>query len=99
MTHGDTTTYPRKASDFGFIPLSHVLEVAAAVVSTQRDWGNRVNRKNAKTKYTLERVGVEAFKAEVENRAGIQFGPVHPYEFTSRGDRFGWVEGSTASTT
>ena len=68
MTHGDTTTYPRKASDFGFIPLSHVLEVAAAVVSTQRDWGNRVNRKNAKTKYTLERVGVEAFKAEVESR-------------------------------
>ncbi|MFQ2125577.1 assimilatory sulfite reductase (NADPH) hemoprotein subunit [Aeromonas jandaei] len=93
MTHGDTSTYPRKASDFGFIPLSHVLEVAAAVVSTQRDWGNRVNRKNAKTKYTLERVGVEAFKAEVESRAGIQFGEVRPYEFTSRGDRFGWVEG------
>ncbi|MGY3806476.1 assimilatory sulfite reductase (NADPH) hemoprotein subunit [Aeromonas veronii] len=93
MTHGDTSTYPRKASDFGFIPLSHVLEVAAAVVSTQRDWGNRVNRKNAKTKYTLERVGVEAFKAEVESRAGILFGPVRPYEFTSRGDRFGWVEG------
>ena len=93
MTHGDTSTYPRKASDFGFIPLSHGLEVAAAVVSTQRDWGNRVNRKNAKTKYTLERVGVEAFKAEVESRAGIQFGEVRPYEFTSRGDRFGWVEG------
>ena len=93
MTHGDTSTYPRKASDFGFIPLSHVLEVAAAVVSTQRDWGNRVNRKNAKTKYTLERVGVEAFKAEVESRAGIPFAESRPYEFTSRGDRFGWVEG------
>ncbi|ELI6432192.1 assimilatory sulfite reductase (NADPH) hemoprotein subunit [Aeromonas salmonicida subsp. salmonicida] len=93
MTHGDTSTYPRKASDFGFIPLSHVLEVAAAVVSTQRDWGSRVNRKNAKTKYTLERVGVEAFKAEVENRAGIPFAESRPYEFTSRGDRFGWVEG------
>lgn len=93
MTHGDTSTYPRKASDFGFIPLSHVLEVAAAVVSTQRDWGNRVNRKNAKTKYTLERVGVEAFKAEVERRAGIPFAESRPYEFTSRGDRFGWVEG------
>ncbi|OYD21285.1 assimilatory sulfite reductase (NADPH) hemoprotein subunit [Oceanimonas baumannii] len=93
MTHGDTNTYPRKASDFGFIPLSHTLEVAAAVVTTQRDWGNRVERKNAKTKYTLERVGVDAFKAEVEKRAGIAFEPVRPYEFTSRGDRFGWVEG------
>ena len=64
---------------FRLHPASHVLEAAAAVVSTQRDWGNRVNRKNAKTKYTLERVGVEAFKAEVESRAGIQFGPVRPY--------------------
>jgi sulfite reductase (NADPH) hemoprotein beta-component len=93
MTHGDNATYPRKATDFGFIPLSHTLEVAAAVVTTQRDMGNRSNRKNAKTKYTLERVGVEVFKAEVEKRAGIAFAETRPYEFTERGDRFGWVEG------
>jgi sulfite reductase (NADPH) hemoprotein beta-component len=93
MTHGDKSTYPRKADDFGFIPLQHTLAVAEAVVTTQRDWGNRSNRKNAKTKYTLERVGVETFKAEVEKRAGIQFAASRPYEFTGRGDRFGWVEG------
>lgn len=93
MTHGDKTTYPRKADDFGFIPLEHTLAVAEHVVSTQRDWGNRSNRKNAKTKYTLDRVGVPAFKAEVERRAGVKFAPSRPYEFTSRGDRFGWVEG------
>ena len=93
MTHGDTSTYPRRADDFGFIPLEKTLEVAAAVVSTQRDWGNRSNRKNAKTKYTLDRVGVEVFKAEVEKRAGITFAPSRAYEFTSRGDRIGWVEG------
>ncbi|WP_158965501.1 assimilatory sulfite reductase (NADPH) hemoprotein subunit [Paraglaciecola sp. L3A3] len=93
MTHGDTDTFPRKADDFGFISLEHTLAVAAAVVTTQRDWGNRVNRKNAKTKYTLERVGVENFKAEVEKRAAIKFAQSRPYEFTSRGDRIGWVEG------
>ena len=93
MTHGDKSTYPRKASDFGFIPLENTLDVAAAVVTTQRDWGNRVNRKNAKTKYTLERVGVDNFKAEVEKRAGVTFQDSRPYEFTDRGDRFGWVEG------
>ncbi len=93
MTHGDHSTYPRKADDFGFIPLENTLAVAEAVVTTQRDWGNRVNRKNAKTKYTLERVGVDNFKAEVEKRAGITFAPSKPYEFTQRGDRFGWVEG------
>jgi sulfite reductase (NADPH) hemoprotein beta-component len=93
MTHGDTSTYPRRADDFGFIPLEKTLEVAAAVVTTQRDWGNRSNRKNAKTKYTLDRVGIDVFKAEVEKRAGIVFSESRPYEFTSRGDRIGWVEG------
>ncbi|WP_289028802.1 assimilatory sulfite reductase (NADPH) hemoprotein subunit [uncultured Paraglaciecola sp.] len=93
MTHGDTSTFPRKADDFGFISLEHTLAVAEAVVTTQRDWGNRVNRKNAKTKYTLERVGVENFKAEVEKRSGAIFAASKPYEFTSRGDRIGWVEG------
>lgn len=93
MTHGDKNTYPRKASDFGFIPLDKVLAVAEAVVTTQRDWGNRTERKNAKTKYTLERVGVENFKHEVEKRANVQFSKSKPYEFTGRGDRIGWVEG------
>lgn len=93
MTHGDTATYPRKADDFGFVPLDKTLDVAAAVVTTQRDWGNRSNRKNAKTKYTLDRVGSDVFKAEVEKRAGVQFEKSRPYELTERGDRIGWVEG------
>lgn len=93
MTHGDKSTYPRKADDFGFVPLANTLDVAASVVTTQRDWGNRVNRKNAKTKYTLDRVGIDVFKAEVEKRAGIVFEESRPYEFTDRGDRLGWVEG------
>ncbi len=93
MTHGDKNTYPRKASEFGFISLEHTLAVAESVVTTQRDWGNRANRKNAKTKYTLEAVGVDAFREEVEKRAGTKFEAIRPYEFTERGDRIGWVEG------
>ncbi|SFC34769.1 assimilatory sulfite reductase (NADPH) hemoprotein subunit [Pragia fontium] len=93
MTHGDKLTYPRKASEFGYIPLEHTLAVAEAVVATQRDWGNRSERKNAKTKYTLERFGVEAFKQEVEKRAAITFLPIVPYTFTRRGDYIGWVKG------
>jgi sulfite reductase (NADPH) hemoprotein beta-component len=93
MTHGDTATYPRKADDFGFIPVEHTLAIAEHVVTVQRDWGNRSNRKNAKTKYTLDRVGVNAFREEVEKRAGVKFEASRPYEFTTRGDNIGWVEG------
>src|SRR5690606_33583654 len=50
MEHGNTATYPNTAKELGFIPLSHTLEAAAAVVTTQRDWGNRHDRKAAKTR-------------------------------------------------
>lgn len=93
MTFGDTSTYPRRAEELGFISLEHVLKVAEHVVTVQRDYGDRVNRKNAKTKYTIDRIGVDNFRSEVEKRVGVAFAPVKPYEFTTRGDRFGWVEG------
>ncbi|ATY92073.1 assimilatory sulfite reductase (NADPH) hemoprotein subunit [Pectobacterium atrosepticum] len=93
IAHGDKETYPRTASELGYISIEHTLAIAEAVVTTQRDWGNRTNRKNAKTKYTLERVGVDNFKQEVEARAGVKFEAVRPYEFTERGDRIGWVKG------
>ncbi|MDN0021152.1 assimilatory sulfite reductase (NADPH) hemoprotein subunit [Providencia stuartii] len=93
MTHGDTATYPRLASEFGFIYLKDTLAIAEAIVTTQRDWGNRTERKNAKTKYTLERVGVETFKQEVERRSGVTFEPVRHYAFTQRGDQIGWLKG------
>ena len=93
IEHGNKATYARTASEFGYFPLEKILDVAEAVVTTQRDWGNRTDRKNAKTKYTLERVGVDTFKAEVEKRAGVTFEPIRPYEFTTRGDRIGWIKG------
>ncbi|EPR6390826.1 assimilatory sulfite reductase (NADPH) hemoprotein subunit [Providencia stuartii] len=93
MTHGDTATYPRLASEFGFIYLKDTLAIAEAIVTTQRDWGNRTERKNAKTKYTLERVGVETFKQEVERCSGVTFESVRHYAFTQRGDQIGWLKG------
>lgn len=93
MEHGNTATYPHTAQEFGFIPLNKTLDAAAAVVTTQRDWGNRSDRKAAKTRYTLERVGLEVFKAEVEARMGVAFEPSRPYTLTQRGDRIGWQQG------
>lgn len=94
MTHGDKTTFPRKADDFGFIKTENVLEIAKAVVTTQRDLGGRVSRAHARVKYTLETHGVEKFKTEVEQRSGIKFSDSRAYEFTERGDRIGWVKGT-----
>jgi len=82
MTYGDKSTYPSKASELGYIDIEHTIKIAEAVVTTQRDWGNRFNRKNAKTKYTLEHFGVDIFKKEVERRSGVIFLPIKKYFFT-----------------
>ena len=92
MTHGEPDTYPRTADVMGFCATRDAVAVAEAVVTVQRDWGDRSSRKHARLKYTIEDRGLEAFRAEVEKRAGVKLEPPKPFSFTSMGDRYGWVE-------
>jgi sulfite reductase (NADPH) hemoprotein beta-component len=92
-THGDKDTFPRLADELGFVAPEHTLAVAEAVVTTQRDFGERANRRQARLKYTIERMGLAAFRAEVERRAGVALAAARPVRFADQGDRYGWVEG------
>jgi sulfite reductase (NADPH) hemoprotein beta-component len=92
-THGDPETYPRVADVLGFIAPADVIRVAEAVVTTQRDWGNRAVRKRARLKYTIDDHGLDAFRAEVEKRAGFAFAPAPAFAFDHNADRFGWSQG------
>jgi sulfite reductase (NADPH) hemoprotein beta-component len=93
MTHGEPDTYPRTADVMGFCLTGDAVAVAEAVVTVQRDWGDRANRKHARLKYTIEDRGLSAFRAEVERRVGKPLQPPRPFAFTSTGDRYGWTEG------
>ncbi|MCX7058934.1 MAG: assimilatory sulfite reductase (NADPH) hemoprotein subunit [Proteobacteria bacterium] len=92
-THGDPKTFPRLADVAGFLPVEAVLGVAEAVMTTQRDFGDRTNRKHARLKYTIADRGLAWFIAEVEKRSGVTLEPARPYAFTSNSDRFGWQQG------
>jgi sulfite reductase (NADPH) hemoprotein beta-component len=93
MTHGEPDTYPRTADVVGFCHTKDALAIAEAVVTVQRDWGNRANRKHARLKYTIEDRGLDNFRAEVETRSGVKLEGARPFTFTSTGDRYGWSEG------
>ena len=93
-THGDTSTFPRLADELGFITLDKVLEVSEAVVTVQRDEGNRISRRHARLKYTVEKLGVENFKQLVEKRANVKFEDFREVQFEHQGDRFGWTQGT-----
>jgi len=77
----------------GFLRPEQLLAVAEAVVTTQRDFGNREVRKHARLKYTIDARGLDWFVGEITRRQGFALEPARPFEFTSIGDRFGWVEG------
>jgi sulfite reductase (NADPH) hemoprotein beta-component len=90
MSHGNAQTYPRLADVIGFFTPEKVVDVAKAVLTMHRDFGDRTNRKHARLKYVLEEKGVEWFRNEVEQRLGFKFAPAKPYQFTKQGDLFGW---------
>ncbi|HEX9772759.1 MAG TPA: assimilatory sulfite reductase (NADPH) hemoprotein subunit [Steroidobacteraceae bacterium] len=92
-SHGEAATYPRLADVVGFLEPGQLLTVAEAVVTTQRDFGDRGNRKHARLKYTIDERGLAWFVGELTRRQGFALEPARPFEFTSNGDRFGWVEG------
>ncbi len=90
MTHGDKSTFPRLGDVLGFIDADDILAVAEAVVTTQRDFGDRTNRKHARLKYTIEDRGLDWFRDEVEKRSGASFAQPHKYSFVANGDVHGW---------
>jgi len=91
-TDNEPRTYPRLADVIGFIPKEKLLETADAIISVQRDYGNRAERARARFKYTIDDKGLNFIKAEIERRLSAPLEPARPFELTSNGDQLGWRE-------
>ncbi len=58
-SHGNEHTYPRLADVIGFFPPDKIVDVAKAVLTIHRDFGDRTDRKHARLKYVVAERGVE----------------------------------------
>ncbi|EDQ89610.1 uncharacterized protein MONBRDRAFT_32277 [Monosiga brevicollis MX1] len=92
-THGNVKTYPRLADLMGFCTPEQAIKVGEAVMLVQRDYGDRVNRKHARLKYTLEDHGMDWYRAKVEEHCGFKLQAARPFTFESNMDRMGWSQG------
>ncbi|MCG7334547.1 assimilatory sulfite reductase (NADPH) hemoprotein subunit [Sporosarcina sp. ACRSM] len=97
MTHGDKETYPQLARVIGFCTPEQLLEVAEKVITIQRDYGNRSERKNARFKYTIDARGLDWISEELNERLGWVLAEARAYHFDHNGDRYGWVKGSNGN--
>ncbi len=92
-THGNPDHYPRLASTLGFVEgKEKTLKAVYEILTIQRDYGNRSDRKLARLKYTVDRLGLDWWKQELETRCGFQLQEAKPFHFESRRDFYGWEQ-------
>ncbi|HTB82322.1 MAG TPA: NADPH-dependent assimilatory sulfite reductase hemoprotein subunit [Candidatus Sulfotelmatobacter sp.] len=89
-SHNNKQTYPRLASELGFFTPDKLVDVAKAVLTIHRDYGDRTDRKHARLKYVVEERGADWTRAEVEKRADIKLAPAKPGKFTTTADILDW---------
>jgi sulfite reductase (ferredoxin) len=92
VTPSAAKTFPALAKRLGFVPPEDVLEIAVAIIKVQRDFGNRSDRKVARLKYTINNMGLEAFRAKVEEYFGKPLAACHPADVHGFDDHIGWFE-------
>jgi len=97
LTAGAAWAAARNAATFrdwrtssAFLPPEKVVDVAKAVLTIHRDFGDRADRKHARLKYVLQDRGVQWFREELERRVGFRLAEPMPFRFEKQGDAFGW---------
>lgn len=95
-THGNAETYPRLASTIGYVSVKEgdekLMKAIYEVLTIQRDYGNRSDRKLSRLKYTLDKYGEDWYREELNRRTGFELEPAREVTFTDRMDYYGWQQ-------
>jgi sulfite reductase (ferredoxin) len=71
MTHNNPATAPLLGLHLGRVRREQVLDATRALAVLQKENGERKDRRLARWKYTIRRLGVDVVKAELRGRFGI----------------------------
>ncbi|NSW88770.1 NADPH-dependent assimilatory sulfite reductase hemoprotein subunit [bacterium] len=88
--HRQSQTFPRLADELGSCKEDKVIEVVKGIISIQRDFGIRTDRKQARMKYLLESWGVSKFRDELERRLGFKLNPYIKKSLAKLDNYYGW---------
>jgi sulfite reductase (ferredoxin) len=91
-THNKEDTFVRMADAIGYVEKDEVYDLVKAIVATQRDYGDRSDRRHARMKYLLNDWGVEKFRETVEGYFGKKIAPYKPLPLFKYHDYLGWNE-------
>ena len=89
-THNKEETFARVADEIGYVDEADVYDLMKAIVATQRDYGDRYNRRHARMKYLIHDWGVDRFRQQVEQYLGKPLAPFKPLPEWQFYDYLGW---------
>ena len=92
LTPSNKNTFAAVAQPLAFVTPENMLRVSEAVLKTQRDFGNRSDRKRARMKYLIHDWGMEKFRAKVEDYYGEPLTDARPVQVADAEDHIGWRE-------
>jgi sulfite reductase (ferredoxin) len=85
-------TFPAVATPLAFVEPDQAVATCRAVVSVQRDHGDRVDRRHARLKYLVHDRGVDWFRERVQERLPFRLGASRPLAWRPVDDHLGWHE-------
>ncbi|RMF26952.1 MAG: sulfite reductase, ferredoxin dependent [Cyanobacteria bacterium J083] len=91
-THNKEETFARTADELGYVDKEDIYELIKAIVATQRDYGDRLNRRHARMKYLVHDWGIDKFKATVEKYFGKKIQAYKTLPNWQYQDYLGWHE-------
>jgi len=83
-------TFPTVGLPMAFVLPEHAAAAARAVVTVQRDFGDRVNRRHARLKYLIHDRGIGWFRDRVQERLDFELRAARPLTWTPVDDHLGW---------
>ncbi|MEL6163452.1 MAG: sulfite reductase, ferredoxin dependent [Cyanobacteria bacterium J06628_3] len=89
-THNKEETFARKADEICYVSKADVYDLVKAIVATQRDYGDRVQRRHARLKYLINDWGVDKFRSKVEEYFGKSVEPFRQLPDFKYYDYLGW---------
>jgi sulfite reductase (ferredoxin) len=90
MTHNNPRTAPLLAEYVGRVARAQVVDAARAILLLQRDHGERGDRRQARWKYTLRRLGIAAVRAALREQYGIALEDGEPVALPPMQLHLGW---------
>ncbi|HLI80191.1 MAG TPA: NADPH-dependent assimilatory sulfite reductase hemoprotein subunit [Candidatus Binataceae bacterium] len=90
MTHNNPTTMPLLALHLGRISRPQLIDTVRAIVTMQKEHGERKNRRAARWKYTIRRLGLEGVKRELRDHFGIALNDSDEPQLPPVRDHLGW---------